>query len=281
MAYAWLWQPARSGGVAARRPVRLSLSRPHHCARSWDGIQGSRRATLACIVWLGGTGDHRTGRGGSRGPRPSQGGPRRPRARDRHAQGRVRAGPTDQRRARRAGGPGAHRADLRRAGRAHRRHPQRAARRSAATPGGPGADPAEQPHPGAERGHRVGQLPDRRLPRLLVRRQPPEGGNGGRSSFAWPSSPSWRRRALSGTGSSTPWRRGALAGSYRRDRGAAAQTPKGSGTAAPAIEPSPPGTRTDQTRADLRAHRYRPDRPHLCGRGVPAPRGAWPAPGAA
>jgi hypothetical protein len=40
-------------------------------------------------------------------------------------------------------------------------------------------------------------------------------------------------------------------------------------------DPSPPGARTDQTRADLR------DRPRPCGRGVPVLRGARPAPGAA
>jgi len=46
-------------------------------------------------------------------------------------------------------------------------------------------------------------------------------------------------------------------------------------------DPSPPGTRTGQTRADLRAHRPRPDRPRPRGQGVPVPRGARPAPGAA
>jgi uncharacterized protein DUF1707 len=46
-------------------------------------------------------------------------------------------------------------------------------------------------------------------------------------------------------------------------------------------DPTPPGTRTDQTRADLRAHRPRPDRPRPRGQGVPVPRGARPAPGAA
>ncbi len=46
-------------------------------------------------------------------------------------------------------------------------------------------------------------------------------------------------------------------------------------------DPSPPGTRTDQTRADLRAHRPRPDRPRRRGQGVPVPRGARPAPGPA
>ena len=46
-------------------------------------------------------------------------------------------------------------------------------------------------------------------------------------------------------------------------------------------DPSPPGARADQTGADLRAHRSRPDRPRPCGRGVPLPRSARPAPGAA
>jgi hypothetical protein len=46
-------------------------------------------------------------------------------------------------------------------------------------------------------------------------------------------------------------------------------------------DPSPPGTRTDQTRTDLRAHRPQPDRPRPRGQGVPVPRGASPAPGAA
>jgi len=41
------------------------------------------------------------------------------------------------------------------------------------------------------------------------------------------------------------------------------------------------GGRTDQTSADLRAHRSRHDRPRPCGRGAPVPRGARPAPGAA
>ena len=43
-------------------------------------------------------------------------------------------------------------------------------------------------------------------------------------------------------------------------------------------DPSPPGRRAGQTHADLRAHR---SRPRHGGRGVPAPRGARPAPGAA
>jgi hypothetical protein len=45
--------------------------------------------------------------------------------------------------------------------------------------------------------------------------------------------------------------------------------------------PLPPGSRTGQTRADLRTHRSRLDRQRPCGRAVPAPRGAKPAPGAA
>jgi hypothetical protein len=46
-------------------------------------------------------------------------------------------------------------------------------------------------------------------------------------------------------------------------------------------DPSPPGTRIDQARADLRAHRCRPGRPDPGWRAVPAPRGATPALGAA
>ena len=46
-------------------------------------------------------------------------------------------------------------------------------------------------------------------------------------------------------------------------------------------DPSPPGARTDQTRADLRAHRSRPDRPRPCRPGVPLPPAARPAPGPA
>ncbi len=63
--------------------------------------------------------------------------------------------------------------------------------------------------------------------------------------------------------------------------GQGGQGPEGQLRGSTGDDPSPPGTRTGQTRADLRPHRSRPDRPHLCGRGVPAPRGAWPAPGAA
>jgi hypothetical protein len=63
----------------------------------------------------------------------------------------------------------------------------------------------------------------------------------------------------------------------------------GQGGQAPAVQrhgstghdPSPPGARTDHTRADLRARRSRPDRPRPSGRGVPVPRGARPVPGAA
>ena len=63
--------------------------------------------------------------------------------------------------------------------------------------------------------------------------------------------------------------------------GQGGQVPEGQRRGSTGDDPSPPGTRTGQTRADLRAHWSRPDRPHRCGRGVPAPRGARPAPGAA
>ena len=63
--------------------------------------------------------------------------------------------------------------------------------------------------------------------------------------------------------------------------GQGGQPPAGQRHGPTGHDPSPPGTRTDQTRADLRAHRPRPDRPRLRGQGVPVPRGARPAPGPA
>jgi hypothetical protein len=44
---------------------------------------------------------------------------------------------------------------------------------------------------------------------------------------------------------------------------------------------SPPGARSDQTHADLRAHQSRQDRARPCRQGVPVPHGARPAPGMA
>jgi len=46
-------------------------------------------------------------------------------------------------------------------------------------------------------------------------------------------------------------------------------------------DPSSPGARTDQTRADLRTHQSRQDRPRPRGQGLPVPRGVRPAPGTA
>jgi hypothetical protein len=46
-------------------------------------------------------------------------------------------------------------------------------------------------------------------------------------------------------------------------------------------EPVPPGSRTDQTCADLRTDSSRPGRPHSSGRGARAPHGIRPAPGPA
>ena len=46
-------------------------------------------------------------------------------------------------------------------------------------------------------------------------------------------------------------------------------------------DPSPPGARIDQTRADVRAHQSRQDRPRPFRRGVPVPHSARPAPGMA
>ena len=56
------------------------------------------------------------------------------------------------------------------------------------------------------------------------------------------------------------------------------QPPEGQRHGLTGHDPSPPGTRTDWARTDLRAHR---SRPRHGGRGVPAPRGARPALGAA
>jgi len=90
-------------------------------------LRGSTRATLVGRR-PGGGGSGRSGRRDGRRPGgswPHPGLARRPRAGNRGAQGRVRAGSADQGRTRRASGPGAHRADLRRAGRGHCRHPGR------------------------------------------------------------------------------------------------------------------------------------------------------------
>ena len=59
------------------------------------------------------------------------------------------------------------------------------------------------------------------------------------------------------------------------------QAPEGQRRRSTGDDPSLPGTRTDQTRADLRTHRSRPDRPHPYERGLPQLRSTCPAPGAA
>jgi Domain of unknown function (DUF1707) len=80
-------------------------------------------------------------------------------------------------------------------------------------------------------------------------------------------------------------------GNSWQQRHSRAQLPPGTGQdgQAPGGKPrgsighdrSLPGGRTDQTSADLRVHGSRPHRPRPCRRGVPVPRGARPAPGAA
>jgi hypothetical protein len=58
------------------------------------------------------------------------------------------------------------------------------------------------------------------------------------------------------------------------------QAPEGQRDAAIGHDPAQPGVGRDPTRTDLRAHSSKPDRQRSSGRGVQAPRGMWPAPGA-
>ena len=77
----------------------------------------------------------------------------------------------------------------------------------------------------------------------------------------------------------------------QRSRASRGDLPPSSGQADRAVEaerhgsadpdPAFPGARTGQASADLRVYRSRRDRPRRCGQGVPVPRGARPAPGAA
>jgi thioredoxin reductase len=128
--------------LARSRVTRLVPERPVHLRAAWlarvDPAGGpvrviSRGAAALRFIWVGsefagGAGDDRTGRpqdGRGVGPRSSQGVAGRPRGRDRRAQGRVRCGPADRRRARGAGRPGVRRGHPRGPGRDHRRHPGR------------------------------------------------------------------------------------------------------------------------------------------------------------
>jgi len=58
------------------------------------------------------------------------------------------------------------------------------------------------------------------------------------------------------------------------------QAPEGQQPGQPGHDPARPGTRPDQTQADLRTHRSRSVRSHRSGRGPLAPRGIRPVPGA-
>jgi hypothetical protein len=71
----------------------------------------------------------------------------------------------------------------------------------------------------------------------------------------------------------------------RYDKRSCGQLPPGPGQAAegqqPGLaghDPALPGARPDQTRAELRTFRARPDGSHSCGRGALAPRGMRPVP---
>ncbi len=158
------WRVFNRAAVAQAyaEPVPSGTAQPGHGQRSAAGLR---------CGYTGGAGETRTGSPGGRvGP---AGLARRPRAGDRPAQGRVRAGPAAPGRIRRPDRPGARVADLRGAGRGHRRHPRRADRGPAAAPARPDAGPGLHEHrchrgcmrgPGGEHGH-AGRSSHRQLDR--------------------------------------------------------------------------------------------------------------------
>ena len=249
---------------------------------------GSSRARLACIVRAGEV--------------PVMTGPQDPAAagRDRLRAGHADReqvidtlknafvhGPADQGRTRRASGPGAGRADLRRPGRAHRRHPGRPARSQAGAPARPGPPPAA-----GQGGRQVGRLPDHRgrrhVGRWLSSFRPTATTTASRAPIL-PMSPGLpcaspglcRRIAAIGIlGSavvtSLEQRRSRRQLPPRPGPGHAQEAERRGGTG---HGPVPPGPRTDQAQADLRAHKSREHQQHIPARAGRAPRGVRPAPG--
>src|ERR1700683_1484692 len=142
---AWVcWPAPASSSAATAAGASVKPDRP-----GWHPCSG--RATLGCIARPGGTGDHRTGRGSSGRLRPPAGLACRPRARDRHAQDRLRRRSAGSGRAGRTRGSDAHRPDLCRTGHGHRRHSRRPgsglATPASPTPGHTPPPPARAPPP--------------------------------------------------------------------------------------------------------------------------------------
>ena len=249
-----------------------------------DGSGWRSRATLTCIVLAGGAGDGRTAGGGSGGPWPPQGGPRRPRAGDRHAEGRVHAGPVDQGRTRRANGPGARRADV----------TPSWTRVTADIPGAPRLDgpPASPALASAGLGRWQGP-PSSRAAFLVIAVAIAHSGdiidNSDPNGLGPGPHHGWTRLLLLLTLTLVVTAlvilvRGVAASvEQRRSRRQLPPQP-GQGGQAPEVQrpgqagrdPALPRDRPDQVRADLRPDGTRPGRPHSSGRGDRVPRGIRP-----
>ena len=158
--YGWPWATAltatrrRSNGFSRWRPICRLAGKDPGCA--WPPESSRATLDLHCAS----------------GEVPVMTGPQDPAA---AGHGRLRAGHADREQAidtlktafvhgqltkertRRASGPGARRADLRRPGRGHRRHPAPPARSQVGVPGRPGPPPAAR-----QGGRQVGRLPDHR-----------------------------------------------------------------------------------------------------------------------
>ena len=216
----------------------------------------------------------------------------RPRIRDRYAEDSVRARPADQGRPRWANGPGAHRADLRRAGRPHRRHPGRSEAGGA----------ARLAHPG----HRRGGARACTGPPLAAGQGGRQGGRlpDHRSGWPWGAAPSPIPAPPDPIAWATLWillvfvavcaalgflvHGVATSIEQRRSRrrlpprpGPGGRAPDGGRRGGTGRGPGSPGLSADQTRADVRAHKSREHRQHVPARAGRAPPDVRPAPGAA
>ena len=240
--------------------------------RLQDGPRGAAALRCSRVARGGGAGDDRAGR--------PQGRAHGPRAGNRGAQGGVRAWPADQGRTRRASGPGARRTDLRRPGRPHRRHPGRPGHCRAGAP----ARPARR-RPLARAAVAAGiclLIAVAAIAAMWVASIADPGG----PDPAWAGplvalavGGIWTAIGIMGCAVVTSWDQKSshaqLPPRQRRD----GRRLEGGRPGSTGRDPAPPGARTDQTRADVRAHRPGRDRQHSSGRGLRAPRGARPIPG--